>query len=51
MNKDNRVLARIQARNLTEKEMQVVNGGSVHTETVCTIPSPSALADGDVGEC
>ena len=50
MNQDNRVLARIQARDLTEKEMNVVTGGTVHTETVCTVLGAS-FADGGVGEC
>ena len=51
MNQDNRVLARMQARDLTEKEIQVVTGGSVpHTETACTLQA-AALADGDPGEC
>jgi len=49
---NNRVLARIQARDLTEREMQVVNGGQVRTLTICTSPNASAFAkDGDVGEC
>lgn len=50
MNQDNRVLARMQARDLTESEIHVVNGGTVHTETVCTVLGAS-FADGDVGEC
>jgi len=51
MNQDTRVLSRTRARDLSENEIHTVSGGSVRTETVCTIPSPSALADGDVGEC
>jgi hypothetical protein len=51
MNQDKRVLARMQARDLTEKEIHVVTGGSVHTETVCTVPNASFAADGDPGEC
>jgi bacteriocin-like protein len=46
--KQDRVLARIQARELTEKETQKVSGG-IHTETVCTFNGRSL--DGDVGEC
>ena len=49
MNQD-RVLARMQARDLTEKEMQVVTGGSIRTATVCTVLGASFL-DGDPGEC
>jgi hypothetical protein len=45
---DNRVLARSQARDLTDKETAKVSGG-VHTETVCTFNGSSL--DGDVGEC
>jgi hypothetical protein len=45
---DNRVLARSQARDLTDKEAAKVSGG-VHTETVCTFRGGSA--DGDPGEC
>jgi len=53
MNQDNRVLARIQARDLTESEIQAVAGGQiVHTLTICTVPNASAFGkDGDVGEC
>ncbi|HET9180758.1 MAG TPA: hypothetical protein VFP59_01390 [Candidatus Angelobacter sp.] len=47
---DNRVLARIQARDLTEKEIEVVSGGSIRTATVCTAIGIS-FADGDRGEC
>ncbi|HST79787.1 MAG TPA: hypothetical protein VLN58_14970 [Verrucomicrobiae bacterium] len=50
MNQDNRVLARMQARDLTENEIHVVTGGTVHTETVCTVLN-ATFADGDVGEC
>ena len=48
MKNDNRVLARSQARELTEKETEKVTGG-IHTETVCTFNGTSV--DGDVGEC
>jgi hypothetical protein len=51
MNQDNRVLARMQARDLTEKEVQVVSGGVIRTATVCTVPNASSFADGDPGEC
>jgi len=46
--KDNRVLARIQARDLTDKEMTKVSGG-VRTETLCTFFA--GKLDGDTGEC
>ena len=46
--KQDRVLARIQARELTEKETQKVSGG-IHTETVCTFNGYAI--DGDPGEC
>jgi hypothetical protein len=48
MKQHNRVLARIQARDLTEKETEKVSGG-VHTETVCTFNGHAV--DGDPGEC
>jgi hypothetical protein len=53
MNQNNRVLARIQARDLSANEIQVVAGGQVvHTLTICTVPNASAFGkDGDVGEC
>ena len=50
MNQDNRVLARMQARDLTEKEIQLVTGGTIRTATVCTVLGASFL-DGDPGEC
>lgn len=49
MQEGNRVLARMQARVLTEKEMQSVSGGS-HTATKCTVLA-GKFADGDTGEC
>lgn len=49
MNEDNRVLARIQARTLTEKEIQSVSGG-VQTKTKCSFIG-GKLTDGDTGEC
>jgi len=48
MKQPDRVLARIQARELTPKETENVSGG-IHTETVCTFDGSSL--DGDVGEC
>lgn len=45
---DNRVLARSQARDLTDQEAAKVSGG-VHTETVCTFRG--GALDGDPGEC
>jgi hypothetical protein len=53
MNQNNRVLARIQARDLTQEEIQTVAGGQVvRTLTICTVPNASAFGtDGDVGEC
>lgn len=48
MKNDNRVLARIQARDLTEKEMGKVTGG-IRTETLCSFFN--GTLDGDVGEC
>lgn len=51
MKNEARVLARLQARELTESEKQVVTGG-ITTKTVCTIGAHHAK-DGDVslGEC
>jgi len=49
MEQGNRVLARMQARLLTEKEMQSVSGGA-HTATKCTVLA-NKFADGDHGEC
>jgi hypothetical protein len=51
MRNEIRVLARLQARELTESEKQVVTGG-IGTKTVCTIGASNAK-DGDVslGEC
>jgi hypothetical protein len=49
MNQDNRVLARLQARILTEKEIQAVSGG-VQTKTKCSFIA-GKLTDGDTGEC
>jgi hypothetical protein len=51
MKQDERVLARLQARELTDNEKQVVVGG-IGTKTVCTI-GPHHAKDGDfsLGEC
>ncbi|MGE5323212.1 MAG: hypothetical protein ACM3SW_10135 [Actinomycetota bacterium] len=51
MKQDNRVLARLQARELTDVEKQIVMGG-ISTKTLCTIGVGSAR-DGDtfLGEC
>lgn len=49
MNKDNRVLARTQARELTTKEVAAVSG-AVKTATLCTFSAAGGI-DGDVGEC
>lgn len=46
---NNRVLARIQARTLTDEEIQSVSGG-VQTKTKCSFIS-GRLTDGDPGEC
>jgi hypothetical protein len=52
---DNRVLNRIGARDLTPKEVELVNGGSggnnPTTTTVCTIDESFTIRDGDPGEC
>ncbi len=51
MNQDNRVLSRIGARELNEKEAAQVTGG-LRTLTVCTVPFAKATTlDGDPGEC
>ena len=48
MNKDNRVLSRIGARELSEQEVANVTGG-FRTLTVCTFFN--GKVDGDTGEC
>ncbi len=52
---DNRVLNRIGARDLTPKEVELVNGGKggnpPMTTTVCTIDESFKIRDGDPGEC
>jgi hypothetical protein len=51
MREETRVLARAQARILTDREKEIVAGG-IGTKTVCTI-GPGHSKDGDVslGEC
>lgn len=46
---DNRVLSRIQARELTRHEIEEVGGGLM-TKTKCTFIPPNTK-DGDPGEC
>lgn len=48
MKNETRVLARSQARDLTDQEAAKVSGG-VYTETVCTFRG--GALDGDPGEC
>ncbi|MBZ5522884.1 MAG: hypothetical protein LAP21_11660 [Acidobacteriia bacterium] len=48
-NHHNRVLIRAGARELTQQEVEKVQGGK-GTTTVCTIDGP-AFKDGDPGEC
>lgn len=47
---DKRVLVRRGARQLTDEEAVSVNGGALHTLTVCTFFGIGHL-DGDVNEC
>ena len=47
--KDNRVLSRIAARELTPREAAIVAGGQAHTN-VCTVGS-NGQPDGDVHPC
>lgn len=55
MNKDNRVLGRMGARELTEQEVNAVNGALkvAHTLTPCFIDKKQQLLNGDqaIGEC
>jgi len=55
MDKDNRVLSRMGARELTEKEVEAVNGALKvnHTLTPCFIDKQKQLLNGDqsIGEC
>lgn len=48
MNQDNRVFSRVGARELTQEEIDKVQGG-FRTLTVCT--HCEGIPDGDVGEC
>jgi hypothetical protein len=52
MAKNNRVLGRRGARELTPKEVDHVTGG-IHTLTACTLNTivKPPTADGDAGEC
>ena len=49
MNDQNRVLSRINARELNEEEVKQVSGG-FRTLTACTIIAAGQY-DGDTGEC
>jgi len=53
MNKDNRVLGRIGARDLTTQEVNAVAGGTHHTLTPCIADNQGKLLNGDtaIGEC
>lgn len=55
MNQDNRVLSRLGARELTEQEIDSVNGALkiAHTLTPCFIDKKQQLLNGDqsIGEC
>ena len=55
MNNNNRVLGRIGARELTEQEVDAVNGALKvnHTLTPCFIDKKQQLLNGDqsIGEC
>ena len=52
---DNRVLSRLGARELSEEDVEKVNGSrSLPTNTVCTFPSatnPKPDGDSSLGEC
>jgi bacteriocin-like protein len=48
MNKDNRVIQRIGARELTVDEMNNVTGG-IHTLTICTVSTPTSIAGDESG--
>lgn len=53
MNSQDRVLVRMGARSLSEKEIERVGGG-LPTDTVCTVPSstcPNKDGDASIGEC
>lgn len=49
--KENRVLSRLRARELSEEEENQVQG-AIHTTTKCSGPTPTNPSrDGDPGEC
>lgn len=49
--KNNRVLGRTGARELTDQEASKIAGG-IGTETLCSAPNPKfPHGDGDKGEC
>jgi hypothetical protein len=50
MNKDNRVLVRRGARELTPRETDHVTGG-ISTDTVCTCRNGVLDGDAQIGEC
>lgn len=50
MKKNNRVLSRQGARDLTPGEVDHVTGG-IHTLTKCSFDPITQKTDGDVGEC
>jgi len=55
MNTDNRVLGRVGARELSEQEVDAVQGAFIvrHTTTLCFIDKKQQLVSGDqaIGEC
>jgi hypothetical protein len=52
MNKSNRVLTRLGARELNLREMEQVSGGfAIRTATLCTALNLKGQIDGDRGEC
>lgn len=55
MDKNNRVLSRIGARELNEQEVEAVQGALIvrHTTTLCFIDKKQQLVSGDqaIGEC
>ena len=44
--RNNRVLGRIGARELTERELQLVNGGSIPNPLRCTFNPATCVTDG-----
>ncbi|MGZ4829247.1 MAG: hypothetical protein ACXV5J_03910 [Candidatus Angelobacter sp.] len=50
MNDNNRVLTRRGARELNEKEVELVSGG-LRTLTACTHTATTADGDASLGEC